>query len=105
MLHVRFRSQPEISHTGQMYIAICSLKHESSTAFTHGCNFDHVLELEKFVSIHKNRDQLKHILLAFVDGVPNENPRFPKVLSVTTEHLSKYKLDVYIAMTMQLECM
>lgn len=83
-----------MSHTGPMYIAICSLKHESSTAFTHGRNFDHVLELEKFVFIAKNGDQLKHIVLAFVDGGPNENRRFPKVLSVAIEHLST-NLSVY----------
>ena len=93
------RSQPEISHTGPLYIAIRSLKHESSTAFTHGRDFDHVLELEEFAFVAKNRDQDKPIVLTFVDGGPDENPRLSKVLSVTINHFRKYKLDVYIVMT------
>ena len=82
-----------------MYIAIRSLKHESSTAFTHGRDFDHVLELEEFAFVAKNCDQVKPIVLAFADGGPDENPRSPEVLSVTIDHFRKYTLDVYIAMT------
>ena len=93
------RCQPKISYTGLLYISICSLKHESSTAFTHGCDFDHVLKLEEFASVAKNGDQVKPIVLAFVDGGIYENPRFPKVLSVDIDHFRKYKLNVYIAMT------
>ena len=93
------RCQPEISYTWPLYIAIRSLKHESITAFTHDRDFDHVLELEDFSSVAKNRDQVKLIVLAFVDGVPDENLRFPKVLSVAIDHFRKYKLDVHIAMT------
>ena len=93
------RCLPEISYTGLLYITIHSLKHELSTAFTHGRDFNHVLELEEFASVPKNRDQVKPIVLAFVDGGPNENPRFPKVLSVTIDHFRKYELHVYIAVT------
>ena len=83
------RSQSEISHIGPLHIAIRSIKHESSTAFTHGRDFDHVLELEEFASVAKNGDQVKPIVLAFVDGAPNENPRFPKVLSVAIDYFRK----------------
>ena len=93
------RCQPEISYTGPLYIAIRSLKHESSTTFTHGHDFDYVLELEEFASVAKNGDQVKSIVLAFVDGGPDENQRFPKVLSVAIDHFRKYELGVYIAMT------
>ena len=83
------RCQPEISYTGPFYIAICSLKHESNTAFTHGRDFDHALQLKEFVSVAKNEDQVKPIVLAFIDGGFNENPRFPKVLSVAIDHFRK----------------
>ena len=69
-------ASPEILYTGSLYIAIRSLKHESSTAFTHGRDFDHVLELEDFASVAKKGDQVKPIVLAFVDGGPDENPQF-----------------------------
>ena len=93
------RCQPEISYTGPLYIAIRSLKHESSTALTHGHDFDHVLELEEFSSVAKNEHQVKPTVLAFVDGGPDENLQFSKMLSAAIDHFRKYKLDVYIAVT------
>ena len=70
--------QPKISYAESLYINICSLKQESSKTFTHGHDFDHVLELDEFPSVAKNGDQVKPIVLAFVDGGPDEYPRFPK---------------------------
>ena len=93
------RCQPEISFTGRLYIIIRSLKHESSTAFAHGRDFGHILELEEFASVAKNEDQVKPIVLAFVDGGPGENLQFPKVLSLAVDHFRMHKFDVYIAMT------
>ena len=86
---VSARCQPKISYTEPLHIAIRSLEHESSTVFTHGSDFDHVLELEEFASVANNGDQVKAIVLAFVDGGSNENPRFPKVLSVAIDHFRK----------------
>ena len=57
------RSQSEISHTRLCHIAIHSLKHESSTAFTHGRDLDHVLELEEFASVAKNGIKLSLLYL------------------------------------------
>ena len=57
------RSQSEISHTRLCHIAIRSLMHESSTAFTHGRDLDHVLELEKFASVAKNGIKLSLLYL------------------------------------------
>ena len=65
------RCQPKVSYTRLFYIAICSLKHESSTAFTHGCG--RVLQLEEFVSVAKNGNQVKPSVLAFIDGWLSEN--------------------------------
>ena len=93
------RCQPEILFTGRLYIIIRSLKHESSTAFAHDRDFGHVLELEEFASVAKNEDQVRPIVLAFVDGGPGENLRFPKVLSLAVDHFRMYKFYVYIAMT------
>ena len=93
------RSAPEISYSGPMYIAIRSLKHDSSTAFTHGRDFDHMLTLDEFKEEAFINGEVKPIVLAFVDGGPDENPRFPKVLSVAIDHFRKHNLDAYIAMT------
>ena len=72
------RSQPEISHTGLLYITIHSLKHESSTAFTHGCDFDHVLELEELASVAKNGDQVKPLYLPSLMAGPVKIHDCPK---------------------------
>lgn len=89
-----------ISYSGPMYIAIRSAKHDGSSAYTHGRDVDELLKLDSFQDIAKCPDgSVKPIFLAFVDGGPDENPRFPKTLSVAVERFKKLNLDVYIAMT------
>ena len=77
-----------------MYISIRSLKHDSSTAFTHGKNLDHILTLQEFKDEAFVDGNVKPIVLAFVGGGPDENPRYPKVLKVAVDHFRKYNLDV-----------
>ena len=47
-------------------------------------DFDHILTIEEF------KDEafvdVKPIALAFVDGGPDENPRYPKMLKVAVDH-------------------
>ena len=71
---------PEISYLGPTYIAIRSGKHDSSTAYSHGRDFDHVVKLEEFQSIVKNEGEVKPVAMIFSDGGPDENPPFPKTL-------------------------
>ena len=42
------RADPEITYSGPTYIALKSGKHESSTAYTYGRDFDHLLGLKEF---------------------------------------------------------
>ena len=42
------KSDSSISYSGPMHIAIRSGKHDSSTAYTHGRDFDKLLTLEGF---------------------------------------------------------
>ena len=39
-------------------------------------------------------------LVAFVDGGPDENPRYSKVIENTVDHFRKYNLDAFIVMTL-----
>ena len=87
-------SDHEISYSGPLHIAIRSGKHDSNIAYTHGRDFDHVLAREDFESVCKIDGQVKPIVLSFVDGGPDENPRFPKTLDVAIDHFKKYNLDV-----------
>jgi hypothetical protein len=88
-----------ISYSGPMYIAIRSAKHDSSTAFTHGRDVDHLLQLDSFKEVATHDGCVKPIFLCFVDGGPDENPRFPKTLVVAVDRFKKHNLDAYIAMT------
>lgn len=94
------KKDPEITYSGPMYISIRSLKHESSTAYTHGSDFDTILSLDAFKDEAFIEGHVKPIVLAFVDGGPDENPRYPKVQQVAIEHFKKYNLDAYIVMTL-----
>ena len=90
---------PEISYLGPTYIAIRSGKHDSSTAYSHGRDFDHVVKLEEFQSIVKNEGEVKPVAMIFSDGGPDENPRFPKTLDVAVQHFKKHKFDALLIST------
>ena len=90
---------PKISYSGPTYIAIRSSKHSSSTAYSHGRDFDHVLKLEEFRSIVKNEGEVKPAAMTFSDGGPDENARFPKTLDVVAQHFKKHKFDALLIST------
>ena len=71
------KSDPEISYSEPTYIAIRNGKHDSSTAYAHGADFDEVLKLEQFKDIVEHDGIIKPIGLVFSDGGPDENPPIP----------------------------
>ena len=88
---------PEISYSGPTSIAIRSGKHDSSTAYSHDRDFDHVLKLDEFQSIGKNGGELKPVAMIFSDGEPDEPPGFLKTLDVAVQHFKKHKFDALIS--------
>ena len=72
------RGDPEISSSGPTYVAVSSGKHVSSTAYSHGKDFNHVMEMKEFEDLVKIGDVTKPIAIILCDGGPGENPRFPK---------------------------
>ena len=94
------KSQEEITYSGPTFIAIRSFKHDSSTAYTHGYDFNQVVEKEEFRSIMKTSEgEVKPVGMLFVDGGPDENPRFPKTIDVYSQHFKKYNLDALLVLT------
>ena len=69
--------QPDaVSYSGPTNIAIRSGKHSSSTATTHVIDFERLLKLENFESmLHTSSGEVKPVLVNFVDGDLDENPR------------------------------
>lgn len=68
-------SPEAVTYSGPTYVAIRSGKHSSSTAATHAQDFERLLELQEFDCILKYNNKIKPILIVFVDGGPDENPR------------------------------
>lgn len=92
--------RPEaVSYSGPTYIAIRSGKHSSSNAETHAVDFNRLMRLPEFEPIIKTDDgSLKPIVIFTVDGGPDENPRYQKVISAAIKHFTDFHLDaIFIA--------
>lgn len=84
--------QPEaVGYRGYTYVAIRSAKHSSSSADTHAVDFERLFELEGFKNIlYSDNNVKKPILMLSVDGGPDKNPRFHKVIKHAIQHFIKH---------------
>ncbi|XP_032779890.2 uncharacterized protein LOC116918320 [Daphnia magna] len=93
--------KPEsVGFSGPTYIGIRSGKHSSSTALSHAVDFESLINLPEFESFAKvGVDKLlKPVLVFSVDGGPDENPRYQKVIDVSIHHFLRHNLDaIFIA--------
>lgn len=91
-----FGNNKVVSYSGPTYVAIRSGKHSSSTALSHAKDFEEVLNLEHFDIITKtNTGNLKPVCIVTVDGGPDENPRYTKVVEAAVHHFIKNDFDAY----------
>ena len=72
------RADPEITYSGPTYIAIRSGKHDSSTAYTHGRDFDHLLDYNSFMKLLNLKMLLNPLERFFVMGDQMKTQGFPK---------------------------
>ncbi|KAG5888931.1 hypothetical protein JTB14_006299 [Gonioctena quinquepunctata] len=93
--------QPQaVGYSGPTYIAIRSGKHSSSTANTHAQDFETLLELEEFRPLAKTDHGLvKPVVIMTVDGGPDENPRYQKVIVFAIQHFKRHDLDALFVAT------
>ena len=94
--------KPEaVSYSGPTYIAIRSGKHSSSTAYAHALDFERLLQLHEFDTITKYGpdNAAKPVLVITVDGGPDENPRYQKVIETAVYHFVQNNLDAYFIAT------
>ena len=84
-----------VSYSGSTYIAIRSGKHSSSTAMSHGLDFERLLHLKEFEDMTRSGiDPLvKPVFVFTVDGGLDENPRYEKVIKVAIHHFVQHDLD------------
>ncbi len=89
-----------ISHSGPTYIGIRSGKHDSAVASTHAADLQHIYDnIAEFKSMLYRADGTKKpILMVFVDGGPDENPRYRETIRHACSNFCKFNLDaLYIA--------
>ena len=94
-----------VTHSGSTYIAIRSGKHSSSTASTHAIDFQRLIDLDEFQPILKQ--SLKFEVRKFetsvdavsVDGGPDENPRYKKVIAHATTNFKNHNFDAIFIFT------
>lgn len=90
-----------MGYSGPTYIAIRSGKHSSSTALAHAQDFHCLLQMPEFEELAKmehDPSTVKPVIIFSVDGGPDENPRYQKVIEVACHHFLSYDLDaIFIA--------
>lgn len=87
-----------VTYSGPTYVAIRSAKHSSSTAYSHALDISAVLKCSEFedlttVNISGDIRLVKPIGIFTVDGGPDENPRYAKVISAAIHHFATYDLE------------
>jgi len=89
-----------VTYSGPTYIAIRSCKHSSSTASTHAKDLDKLYSLPDFDPILKGEDgKAKPVHMISVDGGPDENPRYKKVIAHGITHFINRDLDALFVYT------
>lgn len=89
-----------VTYSGPTYVAIRSGKHSSSTSLSHALDFERILKLDIFNCITRNTMQMvKPVGIFIVDGGPDENPRYNKVILTAIHHFIKNNLDALFIAT------
>jgi len=90
-----------VSYSGPTYVAIRSGKHSSSTALSHASDFHRLLHQSTFEELLKDKTTglVKPVMIVTVDGGPDENPRYEKVITVAIDHFLENDLDAYFVAT------
>ncbi|KAL0868273.1 hypothetical protein ABMA27_007804 [Loxostege sticticalis] len=83
-----------VTYSGPTYVAIRSGIHSSSTASTH---LSYLRNLEEILKDEEGR--LKPVVLIISDGGPEENPRYPKVISHAIHNFVLHNLDAIFIFT------
>ncbi|CAG8550095.1 7005_t:CDS:2 [Dentiscutata heterogama] len=85
-----------VTYSGPTFIRIRSGKHDSSTAYSHGKDFDDLMVEEKLNNFTTTDGQPKPVVVMISDGGPDENPRYRKTVQMMVDHFTKYDLDTII---------
>lgn len=88
-----------VGYSGPTYVAIRSGKHASSTAFSHAIDMNRLMEIDAFDSTLKHNGFVEPVMILVVDGRPDENPRYKKVIQTAIHHFKEFNLDALFIAT------
>ena len=94
----RIDERGKVSYSGETYVAVRSLKHNNSTAYSHHEDLLRLVHLFPDV-FRAESGQMKHVLIKGTDGGPDENPRFEKNIFMGCKTFRDFNLDLYIEVT------
>ncbi|CAG8734991.1 24591_t:CDS:2 [Dentiscutata erythropus] len=92
----KYRNSKAVTYSGPTFIRVCSGKHDSSTAYSHGKDFDELMVKKKLHDYTKMDGQPKPVMVMLSDGSPDENSRYKKTIQIMIKHFDKYDLDTII---------
>ena len=94
-------SPESITYSSPTYIAIRSRKHSTSTAYSHGLDFQKLFKVQEFASFvfTPGTNIPKPVIIVVVDGGPDENPCFMKTISVAIHNFKIMNLDALFVCT------
>ncbi|CAG8719325.1 3843_t:CDS:2, partial [Ambispora leptoticha] len=85
-----------VIYSGPTFIRIHSGKYDSNTAYSHGKDFNDLMNEEKLHSYTITNEQPKPVVVLLSDGGLNENPRYRKMVQMMIEHFDTYDPDTII---------
>lgn len=95
----KFLNRAAVTYSGPTHVVIRSGKHDSSTAYSHGTDYNSLLLLDNFKNHLKCDNKVKPVQIRIVDGGPDENPRYCKVLYTSIQYFKENDLDALIIAT------
>ena len=88
-----------VTYSGPTYCAIRSAKHTGSSAYHHLQDMKRIRSLHIFDGSFKNNSEAKPVMIATVDGGPDENRRYTKTIECAIEYFLSQDLDSFFLPT------
>lgn len=90
-----------VSYSGPTFIAIRSGKHDSSVAGTHAADLRYLYDtVQSFKNLLYRQDgTVKPVLMVFVDGGPDENPRYKETIKAACANFIHFQFDAMYVST------
>ncbi|CAG8653221.1 7522_t:CDS:2 [Dentiscutata erythropus] len=92
----KYRNSKAITYSGSIFIRAHNSKHDSSTVYLYGKDFDELIVKEKLYDYTKMDGQPKSVIVILSDSGSNENFLYRKTIQIMIEYFDKYDLDTII---------